>query len=75
MNLITWLSRNRTSLLSNLNNDSSKGNKATIGAATIIDRADRTTGATATIARTSTRTPASPETTSPETVNTVFTAK
>ena len=75
MNPTTYLCRNRTSLLSNLNNDSSKGNKATTGAAAITDHADRTTGATATIARTSPRTPASPETTSPETVNTVYTAK
>ncbi len=75
MNPTTYLCRNRTSLLSNLNNDSSKGNKATITSAAITDLADRTTGATATIVRTSTRTPASPGITSPETVNTVFTAK
>ncbi len=75
MNPIIRLSRNRTLLLSNLNNDSSKGNRTTIGAAAIIDLADRITEATATIDRTSTRTPVSPEATSPETVNTVSTAK
>jgi hypothetical protein len=71
LNLLS--SRNRTSLLSNLSNGSNQGNKPTTGAA--IDYADKTTEATATIGRATTRTPISPETTSPETVNTVFIAK
>jgi hypothetical protein len=72
-NLNLLSSRNRMSLLSNLCNGSNQGNKPTTGAA--IDHEDKTTEATATIARTTTRTPISPETTSPETVNTVFIAK
>jgi hypothetical protein len=75
MNLKIRPSKNRTLLLSNLNNNSNPGHKTTIGAAATIDRADKITEATATITRTSTRTQINPGATSPEMVNTVFTAK
>ena len=55
-------------LLLNLSNGSKLDNKTTIGAVAIIDLVDKITEATATIARTSTRTPVSPGTTSPEMV-------
>ncbi len=67
--------KSRTLLLSNLNNDSNPGNRTTIGAAATIDHEDRITETRATIARTSTRIQTSPGATSPEIVNTVFTAK